>query len=200
MGQDGRLTTPSDRDLAEVVRAAQAGDAETLGRLLQDFRPYLLRIANAELPAWLVPKAGPSDVVQETLVEALSCFARFRGQSAAELQGWLRTILLRQVAQATQHYAATRKRQVEREDVLPAEALAAAQSSPSSHAARQEQVEAVRRVLERLPEHYRQVLVWREWEELPFAEIAARMGRSVDAVRMLWWRGLERFNAEMGIR
>lgn len=75
----------------------------------------MLRIANDELPPWLQPKIGASDVVQETLVEALRCFGQFNGQSPGELQGWLRTILLRQLAQATQHYAAVHKRQVQRE-------------------------------------------------------------------------------------
>jgi RNA polymerase sigma-70 factor (ECF subfamily) len=138
--------------------------------------------------------------VQDTLIEALNCFARYNGQTPGELQAWLRTILLRQVAQATQHYAATRKRAVQREVPLAADGLAADQSTPSGPVKRQEQAEVVRQALDRLPEHYRQVLIWREWEDLPFAEIATRLGRSVDAVRMLWLRALERFNTEMGIR
>src|SRR5205807_1295170 len=140
-------------------------------------------------------KVGASDLVQDTLVEALSCFARFNGQTAAELQAWLRTILLRQVAQTTRRYAATHKRQVQREIPLTRlgrapQALAADQPSPSGPLARQEQAEAVRQVLARLPEHYRQVLVWREWDDLSFAEIGGRLGQSADAVRMLWWRAL----------
>ena len=54
-----------------------------------------------------------------------------------------------------------------------------------------------RQALDRLPEHYRQILIWREWDELPFADIGQRLAKSVDAARMLWWRALERFNQEM---
>jgi RNA polymerase sigma-70 factor (ECF subfamily) len=200
MGQAARLSTPGNRGLAELVEAARNGDTETLGQLLQSYRPYLLRIANDGLPAGLQPKLGASDLVQDTLVAALNCFARFTGRTPAKLKSWLRTILLRQMARAAEYYAGTRKREVRREVPFVVEALAADQSSPSSPARREEQAETVRQALSRLPERYRQVLVWREWDDLSFAEIAARLERSVDAVRMLWLRALERFDSEMNKR
>lgn len=196
---------PGDQDLEELLRLARLGEEEALGQLLQGFRPYLLRIANSEVPGGLQAKVGPSDVVQEALVEALKCFARFQGLTLAELQGWLRTILKRQVCQVTRHYEVTEKRQADREVPLTGldsqeTALAADQSSPSFRAGRQEEAVLVHAVLQQLPDHYRQILIWREWEELPFAEIAQRLGKSVDAARMVWWRALERFNEEMSKR
>ncbi len=44
--------------------------------------------------------------------------------------------------------------------------------------------------LEELPEDYRQVIVLRHVEGLPFAEVAKLMDRSVDSVEKLWVRGL----------
>ena len=134
--------------------------------------------------------------------EALACFARFQGQTPAELQAWLRTILRRQVASVSRRFVAADKRDVDREVPLPGPEggsvhLPDGASSPSQKALREEQAEAVRQALDRLPEHYRQVLVWREWDELPFAEIAERLGKSTDAARMLWWRAVERLNEEL---
>ena len=40
----------------------------------------------------------------------------------------------------------------------------------------------------RSPEHYREVLVLRHLEDLPFAEVASHMGRSVDSVEKIWVR------------
>ena len=51
--------------------------------------------------------------------------------------------------------------------------------------------------LSRLPEHYRQVLGWRGWDELPFDEIARRLGRTADAARMLFYRAVEQLQQEM---
>jgi RNA polymerase sigma-70 factor (ECF subfamily) len=46
--------------------------------------------------------------------------------------------------------------------------------------------------LERLPESYREVLILHHLEELPFPEVARRMGKSVDSVEKLWARALAR--------
>jgi RNA polymerase sigma-70 factor (ECF subfamily) len=189
-------------ELEELLRLARAGQGEALGRLLEEYRPYLLHIANAGLPDLLQAKLGGSDVVQETIVEALTCFANFHGQSLPELRGWLGTILKRRISNAADHYQGTAKRQAGRE--VPLASLGdsvnveAGQPSPSSPLRYEEEVEQVRQALDRLPELYRQVLVWRQWEDLPFAEIARRLDRTVDAARMLWWRALERFHEEMG--
>ena len=50
--------------------------------------------------------------------------------------------------------------------------------------AQEERTLAVTVALNRLPEHYRQVIVWRQIEDLSFEEMAGRLGRSVDAVRL----------------
>jgi RNA polymerase sigma-70 factor (ECF subfamily) len=188
-------------DLHALLRAARLGEEEALGRLLQGYRRYLLRLAEDDLPAVLRSKLGGSDVVQETLVQALASFGRFRGQSLEELQGWLRGILHNVLRHSTRRLN-TAKRRANREVPLqalddPAGALPADEPSPSKHLMRREREAAVQEALARLPETYRQVLVWREWEGLPFLEIARRLGRSPDAARMLWWRAIERFDEEI---
>jgi RNA polymerase sigma-70 factor (ECF subfamily) len=70
--------------------------------------------------------------------------------------------------------------------------------TPSDVAVQHEQAAAVERALARLPDEYRTVLQLRYAEGLPFEEVAQRLGRSVNAVRKLWARALERFQEEMG--
>ena len=52
--------------------------------------------------------------------------------------------------------------------------------------------------LSRLPEDYREVIVLRNLEGLSHEDVAARMGRAVGAVRMLWMRALARLRREFG--
>jgi RNA polymerase sigma-70 factor (ECF subfamily) len=52
------------------------------------------------------------------------------------------------------------------------------------------------KLLERLPADYREVIVLRSLEELPYEEVASRMGRSAGAVRVLWVRALARLRDE----
>ena len=74
----------------------------------------------------------------------------------------------------------------------------APQSSPSQQAVRREQGVLLADALDQLPEDYREVLVRRHLEGLPFPEVARRMGRSQDSIEKLWMRGLARLRQIMG--
>jgi RNA polymerase sigma-70 factor (ECF subfamily) len=52
--------------------------------------------------------------------------------------------------------------------------------------------------LERLPTDYRDVFILRNLEHVPIEEIAARMGRSVNAIRKLWTRAMLALRRELG--
>ena len=70
-------------------------------------------------------------------------------------------------------------------------ALVGRSTSPSSHAHHSERAARVADQLARLPPDYREVLVLRNLEGLPFSEVALRMGRSAGAVRILWVRAVD---------
>ena len=76
--------------------------------------------------------------------------------------------------------------------------LAAAVGTPSQEAVKHEESMQLGNALESLPEHYRQVIVLRHLESLPFAEVAQRMERSVDSVEKLWVRALARLRELLG--
>jgi RNA polymerase sigma-70 factor (ECF subfamily) len=180
-----------------IEAAHHSGDA--MGRLLEHFRAYLLLVANRELPADVRPKVGPSDLVQETLLRAHYHFGRFRGRTEDELRAWLRRILLNYMANVTQHYRGTSKRDLAREVPLPqvstdelGEALASEVDSPSTEALARERTDALHRTLEQLPEHYRQVISWRSYDRLSFGQIGCRLNCSAEAARKLWARAIDR--------
>jgi RNA polymerase sigma-70 factor (ECF subfamily) len=60
-----------------------------------------------------------------------------------------------------------------------------------------ERAAAVRAAMERLPDDYRQVLTLRYEDDMPFEEVAKRMGRTSNAVRKLWARAVERLEQEL---
>jgi RNA polymerase sigma-70 factor (ECF subfamily) len=196
----------SDKNSGEWLAAARAGSGEALGLILQSCRQYLLLVAGQELDADLHAKAGASDLVQETFLEAQRDFARFQGTSEAELLAWLRQILVNNVANFTRRYR-TGKREVNREVGLQANDSAQASGiagpalpdpmrTPSSEAVEREQAAALQRALERLPEDYRQVLALRYLEGRTFEEIAPLMNRSAEAARKLFARAMQRLRQE----
>jgi RNA polymerase sigma-70 factor (ECF subfamily) len=191
-------------ELTGWLQAAHAGSVEALGQALETCRGYLLLIARRELPAALQAKGGASDLVQETLLDAVGAFGQFQGTSEAELHAWLRRLLLNNLVSFARRYRGADKRQVGREVGLNladpealAQALAADAPSPSAEAIGREQDEALERAMRRLPEEYRTVLALRHRDDLPFEEIGRRLGRSANAARKLWARAVERLEQEL---
>jgi RNA polymerase sigma-70 factor (ECF subfamily) len=170
--------------------------AETLER----YRAYLRLLARLHVSPLLRGKLDPSDLVQQTLLQAHQALPQFRGHSDGERAAWLRQILARNLAVAIRDFGRA-KRDVARERSLEAaltesscrlEAmLAANQSSPSQKADRSEQALRLAEALEQLPEAQREALVLQHWQGWSLAEIGAHMNRSSDAVAGLIKRGLK---------
>lgn len=203
----GSRSTPCD-----LLTAAQAGSPESLGRLLELYANYLKLLVLSQMDRNLRARVSASDVVQETFFEAHRDFSQFRGASTAEFVGWLRRILVHNVARVVEQHILAEKRDVRREASL--ERLAAAMeqstarldavlpdagSSPSMAAQRRELEIVVADAMAELAPDYREVIVLRNLEGLPFEQIGRRMERTSGAVRMLWLRAIkalrERFRA-----
>src|SRR5579871_47824 len=191
-----------------LLSLARAGQGAARGALLERFRNYLTLLARLQIDRRLQGKVDPSDVVQETFLEAHRDFARFRGSSETELAAWLRQILAHNFANVLRHYRGTQRRDVRLERQLQAElnqssrvwdpGLVAQLSSPSHEAARRERMVLVADALAQLPPDYREVLVLRHLEGLTFPEVAGRMGRTLTAVNKLWVRALGRLRQLLG--
>lgn len=187
---------------AEWIRRARAGSDDALGRVLEECRPYLLLVANKALPPELRGKAGASDLVQDTFLQAQAEFGRFRDESEEELLAWLRAILLNKVANLKRHYCGTAKRRLGREVPIvegafgePRPDVADAGTSPGSQLVAEEEDAALARALDHLSAEHRDVIAWRNFERLSFEEIGRRLGRSAGAARKLWVRAVERLQA-----
>jgi RNA polymerase sigma-70 factor (ECF subfamily) len=176
------------------------------GRDLEQFRAYLRLLAQAHLPPRLQAKLGPSDLVQQTLLEAYQALGQFRGQSRAQLAAWLRQVLARNLANAVRDFGRD-KRDVAREQSLDAELrhssarleawLASEQSSPSAQAERNEETVRLAAALEALPEAQREVVLLRHFHGWSLSDIARHVGRSPAAVAGLLHRGLQQVRARL---
>ena len=175
-------------------REAERGD-----RALDQYREYLTMLARVQLDPRLRDKLDPSDVVQQTLLDAHQRQEQFRGQTEAEKAAWLRQILARNLVDALRAFGRA-KRDVARERSLHVameqssqrlEAwLAAEQSSPSLKLDRHERAVQLANALAALPEAQREALVLQHWHGFSLAEIGQHMGRSPAAVAGLIKRGL----------
>ncbi len=173
---------------------------------IERFRSYLLLLARLKLDRKLKGKLDPSDVVQQTLLEAHQAIESFRGevpsgQDAALAQAaWLRQILAHNLTNAVRDLTRG-KRDVRKERALQTELedsasqlegwLADQQSSPSQKLERQERALQLAEALAQLPQNQRDAVVLRHFQGLSLADIAAQLDCTTAAVTGLLTRGLK---------
>ena len=192
---------PSSSDpTSQLIAAARRADRQSLATLLEQFRNYLRLLARTGIDTTLRGKADASDLVQETMLKATQHFDSFRGRSEAELAAWLRQILAQCLIHHARHYrASTRRADRERSltDLLDRSsielsALAVRRNSLSESLPRGRDAGVIlAEAMAELSGDHREVITLRNLEQLEWAQVAARIGRSTDAARMLWLRALK---------
>jgi RNA polymerase sigma-70 factor (ECF subfamily) len=175
--------------------------SETASRppTLDRFRSYLVLLARWHWNSRLQGKIDPSDVVQQTLLQAWEGRKDFRGQTDAEWRAWLRRILTRCLADLARDFG-RQKRDAGKErslDAAVAESSARLEawlddqkSSPQERAERNEQLLQLAEALAELPEAQQEAVTLHHLHGLSVAEIGQSMGRSPTAVAGLLKRGL----------
>ncbi|MEK6233660.1 MAG: sigma-70 family RNA polymerase sigma factor [Planctomycetales bacterium] len=193
-------------DVEQLIAAAREGDAEALGRLLQQYRPYLKIMAQRRLDPALAVREDASDVVQRTCLEAHRDLVAFHGNTEGELVAWLKAILNNNALEVIEKHRRAGKRNVDRRVSMDdsgggggqplRQRLANNQSSPSQRAMRGEAAVRLAQFLDQLPEDQREAVRLRHLEGWSLAEIADHFQRSRTAVAGLLKRGLRAMRRE----
>jgi RNA polymerase sigma-70 factor (ECF subfamily) len=146
------------------------------------------------------------DVYQETAVAALQAWPT-ADLGDRDPFGWLCQIAEQRIVDLSRRFGA-RKRAADREVPLNAPAigaskefldlLAASLTSPSSAFARDERAVRLNAAIAQLPRENQDILRWRYVDGLPTKEIAAKVGKSDGAVRVLLTRTLHKLQAILG--
>jgi RNA polymerase sigma-70 factor (ECF subfamily) len=192
---------PENLSVSDLLVRARDNDARELERLFQTCRNYLTILARAQVESWLRAKVDASDLVQQTLLEAYRDFGQFRGSTEAEWLAWLRRILAHNAANFVRHYQGTDKRQARREVALAPGGDSTTHGvpepadngeTPSQQLLRKERELQLADALAELSPDYREVILLRNLQRLPFDDVARRMDRSRQAAQMLWMRAIQK--------
>jgi RNA polymerase sigma-70 factor (ECF subfamily) len=169
-------------------------------RFLELYRDYLRLLARLELGDQLHGRIDPSDVVQQTMLQAFRAWDQLRGEGEAALAAWLRQILARNLAMAARDHGRARRdvgrerslrEALDRSSARLEDWLAADQSSPSERAERNEQLVRLARALATLPESQRDAVTLYFLQDLTLDDVGRHLGRSQAAAVGLIQRGLK---------
>jgi RNA polymerase sigma-70 factor (ECF subfamily) len=177
-----------------------SNSVEITSETLEDYEDYLTILARQRIGLKYQVRIPPSDIVQQTLLEAHQERNQFRGSTQAEVAAWLRRILTSRLIDAFR--AVTRdKRDITRERLMSEaideshlrleKCLATVQSSPSVKAGRKEQLVRLAQALSELRDSQRQAIELKFLQGLSVQEAALEMQKSPAAIGGLLRRGLE---------
>lgn len=182
---------------AVLLTAAVAGDDEALSTLLE--RHGLAVRQGLSVAGKWNGILDADDVMQVTYLEAFLGIRKFKEGSPGSFERWLRRIaennLLDAIRGLERHHITTNRVRRPNDsdsyaDLL--DELSGTATSPSQGAKRREIQQIVEDALKKLPNEYERVLRLHELEGKPGPEVAAILGRSHGAVRMLLCRAKDR--------
>lgn len=183
------------------------GSVEQLQQLLHERRPQLMAYIQRQLGSRLRQKVEPEDIFQETSIDALRRIEEF-SELERDPFGWLCQIAEHRLIDAHRRFFQSQKRAGEREVSIDgprnddggrfAELLVASMTTPSAAFSRNHKEFRLQSAMSELPEETREILRLRYVEGLPTKDIAARIGKSDGAVRVLLTRSVQKLQEQLG--
>jgi RNA polymerase sigma-70 factor (ECF subfamily) len=194
---------PDPTETERLLERAGRGDDAARQQLLDRHRARLRRMAAVRMDRRLAARVDPSDVVQESLVEAHRQLSDYLLRRPLPFAAWLRQLAWERMLKLSRHHIGTQKRSVGREQAWPeappdesvlrlAGRLVASTTSPSRRAMREELRDRVREALGALAPNDREVLILRVLEQLSSREVAAVLGITERAAKARQTRALKR--------
>ena|SRR6056297_335786 len=206
--RDDRSADPSDQrqdednHLNEDNPLIDVSDPAIVAR----YEPYLRMLARVQMRRAYQAKVGTSDMVQQTMLQAVQALDGFRGRTEAEFRGWLRQILARHLCHLDRDLHRD-KRDIRREQSMEQKLakssmrleglLAMDAPSPSQRAAVGEDVIRIIETMEKLPPSQREAIRLHYLEGLKLSEVATELDKTPGAIAGLLHRGMKALREEL---
>jgi RNA polymerase sigma-70 factor (ECF subfamily) len=182
------------------------GDREALAELFAYYQPRLRQMVRLRWDARLGQRVDPSDVLQDTYLDAARQIDGYLRQPRVAFYIWLRGLVRERLANLRRQHLGARCRAAGREAPLPAassmllaQQLLAPGSRPSQALLKAEVRQQVQRALARLATADREVLLMRHFEGLSNGEVAQALGLTDSAATMRYGRALLRLKESLKV-
>lgn len=189
-------------DTERLLDLARAGHGPAFDHLFARFRPYLLRLVAARLPRGVRARLDPSDVVQETQLEAFRRLPDYLARRPMTFRLWLRQTARERVLMARRRHVAAARRSTGREApppddsaAAPPDRLPAGGPTASQACSGREEAHRVRAAVAALAPDDREILVMRTIDGLSNAAAAEALGVDPSTASRRYGRALIRLRA-----
>ena len=169
-------------ELAELMKAAQDGDADAYALLLRLIAPRVRQVVHRTRSG--APPEDIEDLVQDVLLSVHAARATYDPQRP--FTPWLLAIVRHRLADGARQYARSKAHEVAMED--PDSAGVAATTAAAAETF--EDMDALRRAIEALPPGQRQAIERLKLREQSLKEAAADTGLSIAALKVASHRAM----------
>lgn len=183
-GDDAGSVAWRAAELRRLAVLAAGGDRVALDQFLRLIRPAVSRYCRARLGTRALGPHAPDDVAQEILLAVCGALPKYRGNEVP-VMAFVFGIARFKVADA---FRASGRDRSDPTDDLPE--VADTGAGPELAAMLVSEADELRRMLDLLPEHYREILVLRVGLGYSAEETARAVGSSAGAVRVAQHRAL----------
>jgi RNA polymerase sigma-70 factor (ECF subfamily) len=201
------MMTSIQDDTDVLLSRAANGDVRARDELFRRNRTRLKRAVQVRLDGRLSARIDPSDIVQDSLLDASEKLDQFIRERPLPFYAWLRQVALDRLKKAHRFHLRTQRRAVSRETdvderdasgVKLAEFLATQSATPSQAVQLAEQRRLLESAVARLSDADREILVMRYLEEMSSAEAAAALGITLNGYAQRHVRAVQRLGKFMG--
>ena len=192
---------PDSEQTVHLLEQIGRGAKSAFDQLFARHRTPIRRAIDLRFDQNLRARVDPSDVVQETQLEAYRRLLDYLQRQPMPFHLWLRKMAQERLIMARREHLGRARRAVGRELTLPDQSsallgqqLLAAEKSPSQYVNEAELARQVRQAVSWLPDMDREILLMRTFEDLSHQEIACILEIEVTTARKRYGRALVRLN------
>lgn len=201
--------TENTQDLETLLTRAAAGDRVSWGALLDVHRERLRRMVALRMDHRLQGRLDPSDVIQESYLEASQRLPEYLNHPVLPFYLWLRLITGQRLAILHRHHFGAKMRAIGREVQIDFGGVPAASSialagqfagrepRPSEVAVHDELRLRIQTLLEQLDPMDREILALRHYEQLSNVEAAKVLELQESAASKRYLRAIQRLKEVM---
>jgi RNA polymerase sigma-70 factor (ECF subfamily) len=194
----------------QLIDRVRNHDRAALAEFIEGHRRQLFAFIDRQLGAGLRRKLEPEDILQEVSAEAVRSLPQIE-LGDRDPFSWLCQIAERKIIDSHRKFFEAQKRDAGREVGLGAGSdtanpggglinmLVASMTTPSQAFSRNVKEARLQEAIQQLPNDQREALKLRYVDGLPSKEIAARLGKSDAAVRVMLTRSLKKLQEILGV-
>lgn len=178
------------QETVALIERARAGSSAALDELYTRCAGKLLPLIRLRMGPSLRAELESRDVLQAVLLKSFQRIGQFEGSETGSLMAWMARIAENEIRDRADYQGRQRRDAARRVGLEEAAELPGPVRSALTQAILNEEGQRVERALESLAANQRDIILLRQFEELTFPEIAARLGKTADACRMMFARAM----------